>query len=159
MMCVERRAQLMAHIGEEFRLGPVGGFGLGLLLQIFLGEIGELLRLQFERLARFAQIRDGRHQAALAVHQLFFVPLQRGDVGADGDIAAVLGAPLIDLQPAPVAEARLIGARAGLRPFAKRRLGLNERRRAFRHDLRIRAFRRRRPRSTDCGISGTSNCT
>ena len=53
-----------------------------------------------------------RHQALLALHQLFFVPLERGDVGADRDEAAILGAPLADVQPAAVVELRLEGARA-----------------------------------------------
>ena len=52
------------------------------------------------------------HQPLLALHQLFFVPLDGGDVGADRDVAAVLGAPLADVQPAAVLELRLEGARA-----------------------------------------------
>ena len=36
---VERRAQLVAHIGEEFRLGLVGLLGAGLLLGVFLGQV------------------------------------------------------------------------------------------------------------------------
>ena len=43
---VERRAQLVAHVGEEFGLGAVGALGLRLLVEIALGEIGELLRLR-----------------------------------------------------------------------------------------------------------------
>ena len=115
---VERRAQLVAHIGEEFRLGLVGLLGAGLLLGVFLGEIGELLGLPLERLLRVAQVGDGRHQALLAFHQLFFVQLEGGDVGADRDVAAVLGAALADMQPAAVVELRLEGARARDLAFA-----------------------------------------
>ena len=104
---VERRAQLVAHIGEEFRLGLVGFFGAGLLLGIFLGEFGR------SSLLRGAQIGDGRHQPLLALDQLFFVRLERGDVGADRDVAAVLGAALADVQPAAVIELGLEGAGAG----------------------------------------------
>ncbi len=63
-------------------------------------------------LLRGAQVGDRRHQPLLAVDQLFLVRLERGDVGADRDIAAVLGAPLADVQPAAVLELRLEGARA-----------------------------------------------
>ncbi len=135
---VERRAQLVAHIGEKFGFGPVRGLGLGLLLQIFLREIGELLRLQFQGLPRFAQIGDGRHEAAFGVHQLLLVAFERGDVGADRNIAAVLGAPFVDLQPAAIAKPRLVGARPGKRPLAKRDLSLDHGGRSFRHHLRIR---------------------
>ena len=51
---VERRAQLMAHVGEEFGLGLVGFFGAGLFLGIFLGELCELFGLQLKRLLRVA---------------------------------------------------------------------------------------------------------
>ncbi len=102
---VERRAQLVAHIGEEFRLGLVGLLGAGLFGGVFLGQFGQPL-------LRGAQVGDRRHQPLLAVDQLFLVRLERGDVGADRDIAAVLGAPLADVQPAAVLELRLEGARA-----------------------------------------------
>jgi hypothetical protein len=49
---VQRRAQFVAHIGEEFGLGAVGVLGAGLLFGIFLREFGELLRLDFQRLLR-----------------------------------------------------------------------------------------------------------
>ena len=109
---IERGAQLVAHIGEESRLGLVGFLGAGLLLGIFLGEIGDLLGLPLQLLLRVAQIGDGGHQALLALHQLFFVQLDVGDVGADRDVAAVLGAALADVQPAAVVELRLEGAGA-----------------------------------------------
>ena len=47
------------------------------------------------------------------LHQLLFVPLDGGDVGADRHVAAVLGAALADVQPAAVLELGLEGARAG----------------------------------------------
>ena len=43
---------------------------------------------------------------------MLLVFLQRGDVGADGDIAAVAGAALVDLKPAPIGEARFVGTRS-----------------------------------------------
>ena len=61
-------------------------------------------------LARQAEIVDRRHQPALAVDQLLLVLLDLGDVGADRDDAAVLGAQLVDLQPAAVVELALVGA-------------------------------------------------
>ena len=105
---VERRAQLVAHIGEEFRFRLIGFFGTRLFGGVFLG--------QFRRaMLRGAQVRDGRHQALFAVDQFFFVRLERGDVGADRHVAAILGAPLADVQPAAVLELRLerAGARNG----------------------------------------------
>ena len=63
---------------------------------------------------------------------------ERGDVGADRNIAAVLGAPFIDLEPAAIAKPRLVGARPGKRPFAERDLRLNDGGRSFRHHLHIR---------------------
>ncbi len=120
---VERRAQLVAHIGEEFRLGLIGVFGAGFFLGVFFRELGQLLGLIFQRLLRLAQVGYRRHQPLLALHQLFFVQLQRGDVGADRDIAAVLGAALADMQPAAVVELRLEGARARQRrPLVGERL-------------------------------------
>ena len=54
---VERRPQLVAHIGEELRLRPVGRFGPRLLARIFLGEIGEPLRLLLGAAAIFCRSR------------------------------------------------------------------------------------------------------
>ena len=42
---VQRRAQLVADIGEELGLGPVGRFGAVLLQRIFFRQIDELLLL------------------------------------------------------------------------------------------------------------------
>src|SRR6202022_268700 len=99
---VERRPEFMAHVGKELGLRTVGGFGLSLLLVVALGEIGQLLRLLLERLARLAQLRDGREQQPLGIDQLLLVLLERGDVRADRDIAAVAGAAFVDLEPASV---------------------------------------------------------
>ncbi len=109
---VERRAQLVAHIGEEFRLGLVGFLGAGLFALVFLGEIGELDRLPLQRGLRTLQVDDGGAQAQVVVDQLLLVLLDAGDVGADRDVAAVLGAALADVQPAAVVELGLEGARA-----------------------------------------------
>ena len=49
-------------------------------------------------------------QLLLAVGEALLALLQRGDVGADADEAAVLGAALIDVQPAAILELGLIGA-------------------------------------------------
>ena len=49
---VERRAQLVADIGEELGLGAVGRLGPVLLQRIFLGEIDQLLLLLLELAAR-----------------------------------------------------------------------------------------------------------
>ena len=109
---VERRAQLVAHVGEEFRFGLVGFLGAGLLLGVFFGEIGELLGLQLQRLLGFAQVGDGGDLTLLALDQFLFVLLDLGDVGADRNIAAVLGAALADMQPAAVVELSFEGAGA-----------------------------------------------
>ena len=103
---VERRAQLVAHVGEEFRFRLVGFLGAGLFFGVFLGQFRQPL-------LRGAQVGDGRDLALLAVDQFFLVPLECGDVGADRHIAAVLGAPLADVQPAAILELGLESARAG----------------------------------------------
>ena len=63
---VERRAQLVAHIGEEFRLRLVGFLGAGFFFGIFLGEFRRAL-------LRGAQVGNRRHQAFFAVDQFFLV--------------------------------------------------------------------------------------
>ena len=109
---VERRAQLVAHIGEEFRLGLVGFLGAVLLVGIFLREIDQFDGLLLQRGLRALQVDHGGAQPKVVVDQLLFVLLDAGDVGADRDVAAVLGAALGDVQPAAVVELRLEGARA-----------------------------------------------
>ncbi len=110
---VERRAQLVADIGQELGLGAVGLLGAVLLLGVFLGEVDHLLRLLFQLLARLAEVGDGRHQPALAFDQLAFMALELGDVGTHRHEAAVLGPPFVDLQPAAVLELQLEAAGAG----------------------------------------------
>ena len=108
---VERRAQLVAHVGEEFRLGLVG----------FLGAVfsSAYFSASWLRPAISSFCCDWRRSVTVAISrcslsdQLLLVLLERGDVGADRDVAAVLGAPLADLQPVAVVELRLEGARAG----------------------------------------------
>jgi len=60
---VERGTQLMAHIGEEFRLGLVGVLGAVLFVGVFLGEVGELDGLPLQRRLRALQVDDGGAQA------------------------------------------------------------------------------------------------
>ena len=130
---VERRAQLVAHVGEKIGLGAIGRFGLRLLLVVALGEIDQLLGLLLERPARLAQLRDGGEQQALGIHQLLFMLLERGDVGSDRHESAVARAPLVDLQPSAVRQPRLVGAR--LAPCRERlagRLAPQDRRRRAR---------------------------
>ncbi len=108
---VERRPQLVAHVGEELGLRAVRALGLRLLLEVAFGEVGELLRLQLQRLARFLQVRHRGDELPFGIDELLLMALQGRDVRADRDVAAVLGAAFVDLQPAPVAELGLEGAR------------------------------------------------
>src|SRR5207302_3874498 len=86
----------------------------------------------------------GRLQALLAFDQLLFVQLELGDVGADRNEAAVLGAPLTDLQPAAVFQLRLEGARAGYRAAFTRQLHAHDRLAAGRRNILIGRTRRYR---------------
>ncbi len=106
----------MAHVGEELRFGLVGFLGT-------LGEHGKLAGLHFQLVLRLAKVRHGRHQSLFAADQLLFMLFQRRDVGADRNVAAVLGAALADLQPVAVVELRLEGARAGNRRVLAGELG------------------------------------
>ena len=99
-------------LARNFDFGLIGLFGAGLFLGVFLRQIGELFGLQFQRLLRLAQIVDGGDATLLALDQPLFVQLDLGDVGADRNVAAVLGAPLADVHPASVVELRFEGARA-----------------------------------------------
>ena len=80
--------------------------------EYFCGEIGELDGLALQRGLRALQVDHGGAQAEVVVDQLLLVLLDAGDVGADRDVAAVLGAALADVQPAAVVELRLEGAGA-----------------------------------------------
>ncbi len=117
---VERCTQLVAHIGEEFRLGGVGFLGAIFFVGVFDGEIGQ-------RLTRIFQVIDGGDQPLFALHQFFFVALDRCDVGADRDIAAVFGAAFADMQPAAVFELCLEGLGAGNRAAAARDTAAHQR--------------------------------
>ena len=72
------------------------------------------------------KIGDGGHQPLLAADQFLLVLFQRRDVGADRNIAAVLGAALADLQPMAVVELRLEGAGAGNRRVLAGKLGADD---------------------------------
>ena len=159
MMALSGVLQLVADVGEELRLGLVGLLGAILLLGVFLGELDHLLRLQLELLARLAEVGDGRHQAALAVDELALVALQLRDVGADRDEAAVLGAPLVDLQPAAVLELQLEAARALLGPALGDHLGADERLPPRRDHFGIGRARLEDRLGHARGAAGISSCT
>ena len=76
-----------------------------LFLRVFFGEVGQF-RL------RALQVEHVGAQAAVVFDQLLLVLLDAGDVGADRDVAAVLGAAFADVQPAAVVELGFEGARA-----------------------------------------------
>ncbi|KQW18559.1 hypothetical protein ASC80_21380 [Afipia sp. Root123D2] len=109
---VERRTQLVAHVGEELGLGLIGFLGPLFFLGILLRQISEFAGLPLERRLRAFEIDDTGGQPHVVFDQLLFVKLDLGDVGADGDVAAVLGAPLADMEPAPVVKLSLEGAGA-----------------------------------------------
>ena len=127
----------MAHVGQEFGLGAVGALGLRLLVEVALGEIGELVRLRLELLARLLEVENGGDQLLLGLDEAVLMALERRDVRAHRHVAAVLGAPLVDLQPASVLKAGLEGARAHILLLAAQELVLHLRRAAQRHHLRI----------------------
>ena len=64
---VERRAQLVADIGEELGFGAIGRFGPILLQRVFLGEIDQLLFLLLELAARELEFGDARPELLFAV--------------------------------------------------------------------------------------------
>ena len=102
---IQRRAQFVAHIGEEFGLRLVGFLGAILFLRVFFGEVGQLG-------LRALQVDHVGAQAGVVFDQLLLVLLDAGDVGADRDVAAVLRAAFGNVQPASVVELRLEGAGA-----------------------------------------------
>ncbi|OWK25267.1 hypothetical protein AJ87_12325 [Rhizobium yanglingense] len=69
----------------------------------------------FERLTRCLEVADGRDETPLGFAQALLVALQKRNVGADRNHAAVAGAAFVDLQPALVGKldlgrARMAGA-------------------------------------------------
>ena len=110
-------------------------------------------------LLRLAQVGDGRHQPLLAVDQLLLVLLQRRDVGADRNVAAVLGAALADLQPVAVVELRLEGARAGNGRVLAGELGADDVLAAGRDHRLVRRAGGDRRRRAGCAGSGIWSCT
>jgi len=110
---VERGAQLVAHVGQKFRLGLVGFLGTGLLIGILLREFGEQLRLTFQFHLRALEVDDVGGEAHVVVDQLLLMQLDLGDVGADRHIAAVLGAAFADIEPASVFQLGFEGTGAG----------------------------------------------
>ncbi len=141
---VERRAQFVAHVGEELGLGLVGVLGAGLFLGVLLRQVRELLRLDLQLVLAAAQVVDGGEQPLLAFDQLGLVHLERRDVGADRDVAAVLGAPLADLQPVAVVELRLEGAGAWNGRVLARKLGADDVLAARGHHVLVGGARRNR---------------
>jgi len=103
----------VAHIGEEFRFGLVGFLGALLLLGVFPGEFGKLAGLPLQFGLRAFQVDHIGGEPQVIVDQALLMLLDLGDVGADRDIAAVLGAPLANIEPGVVLELYLEGARAG----------------------------------------------
>src|SRR5204862_3871485 len=91
------------------RLGLVRFLGARLSLGGFLRMVGEFAVLALQRLLRFAQVVDRRYLPLLALDELLLVQLELGDVGPDGDVTAVLGAPFADMHPASVVELRFEG--------------------------------------------------
>jgi hypothetical protein len=132
---VERRPQFVAHVGEELGFGAVGAFGRRLLLKIAFGHLRQFLRLRLQLLARGLEVGDMHHELVLRLRQPFLLLLQLGDVGADRDRAAILGAPPVDLEPASVREPRLIRGRADGAASGADRLAVDIGLGAQRHDL------------------------
>ena len=146
-------------LARNFDLAWLASSARVFLLGVFLGQLGELLGLPLQRLLRGAQVGDRRHQPLLAVDQLLLVQLERGDVGADRDVAAVLGAPLADVQPAAVVELRLEGAGAGdCGPSLETLLRTTGLRPAA-TTVFVRRRRPRSPRRAGRAAPGISNCT
>ncbi len=69
------------------------------------------------------------------LRQPLLLLLQLGDVGADRDRAAILGAPPVDLEPAAVREPRLVGTRADAAALRPDRLAVHVGLGADRHHL------------------------
>ncbi len=91
---VQRGAQFVAHVGQELALGLVGALGADLLDLVLAGEFGQLV------LAALQPV-DGAFQRR-------FLLLHRGDVGGGDHHAALGGGAFRGLDPAAVAQLRLI---------------------------------------------------
>src|SRR5690606_11415009 len=109
---VKRCAQFVRHVGEEFRFRLVGRFRPFLLAHVLAVEFDQFARTLLLGAARQAQVVDGRHEAALAVHQLFLVLLDLRYVGPDRNRATVSRPQFVDLKPAPVRELPFPGCAA-----------------------------------------------
>ena len=99
----------MAHIGKEFRFRAIGRFGACLLGVIFVGKFRQALRLLFGKLPLFLQVTHRDHQVALREKQMLLLLLERRDVGAHRNKAAIHGAPLIDVKPAAIGKLNFHG--------------------------------------------------
>ena len=99
---IERRAQFVAHAGQEFRLGARGRLRPFLLADVLVHQFDEAVPLLLQLQPRALQRLHSGAQLRFRAFQPLLLALQFGDVGADGDKAAVADAPLVDLQPAPV---------------------------------------------------------
>ena len=106
-MAFQRRAQLVAHIGQEFALGLVGALGADLLGLVLAGQLGQFGLAALQAVDRLLQ------RLLVQAARLVLV-LAGGDVDGGHHAAAVGGAVFGDLHPAPVVELGLAIARAAV---------------------------------------------
>src|SRR3546814_20043519 len=99
---VERRAQLMAHMGEEARLADARLDGALLLAGVLVGEVRKVARLPAQPLLGRLEIRDGTGQRRLALAPPPPLHLQRGDVGPNAVDHALARCPFGCPEPAAV---------------------------------------------------------
>ena len=67
---IERRAQLVAHIGEECGLGGIGGLGLEALAQCFVARLLQFARQVFDLEAQAGVLVDPASEAAAVIEYL-----------------------------------------------------------------------------------------